>query len=134
MIADQVAALDLGLFSHIESQTTDADRRSLLAIHDAVGSRLGSFSYLEIGSHLGGSLQALIADPRCRTIVSIDPRPLWMPDDRPGVDGFDYPDNSTGRMLGMLRDVPGADLSKLRTIDKSTEDIDPGQLEKADFC
>jgi hypothetical protein len=134
VIADQVSALDLDLFSHIESQTSDADRRALLAVHDAVASRRGSFSYLEIGSHLGGSLQAVIADPRCSRVVSLDPRPAWQPDDRPWLDGWAYPDNSTDRMLTLLQGVPGADLSKLHTIEKSTEDVDPTQVQKPDFC
>ena len=50
-------------------------------LHAAVAER-GPFRYLEIGSHLGGSLQALVADPRCMEIVSIDTRPDSQPDDR----------------------------------------------------
>jgi hypothetical protein len=36
MIAQRIAALDTGLFDHVESQTSDDDRRSLLAIHAAL--------------------------------------------------------------------------------------------------
>jgi hypothetical protein len=79
MIADRVAALDTSLFTGIESQTSEPDRQSLLALHAVIGEH-GPFDYLEIGSHLGGSLQALVADPR--SIVSIDTRPLLQPDDR----------------------------------------------------
>jgi hypothetical protein len=70
-IADRVSDMDTSLFRPIESQTTEPDRRSLLALHAAIAER-GPFDYLEIGSHLGGSLQAMVADPRCRSIVSID--------------------------------------------------------------
>jgi len=134
MIADRVAALDTQLFAHVESQTYDGDRKSLLAIHNAVAARTPRFSYLEIGSHLGGTLQAVLADPRCARVVSIDSRPQWQPDDRPGFTQFEYPDNSTERMLKSLQHVPGADLSKLQTLDESTENLPPGRFTRPDFC
>lgn len=86
----------------------------------------GSFSYLEIGSHLGGSLQVLIRDPRCREITSIDARPADQPDER-GL-RYAYERNSTQRMLDGLAALPGADLSKVRTIDASTEYVTPEGL------
>jgi hypothetical protein len=132
--ADRVAALDIGLFSHIESAMTDSDRKSLLAVHRVVAARDDPFSYLEIGSELGGSLQAVISDPRCSRVVSIDPRPDWTPDDRPGQPVFEYRDNSTERMLELLHDVPNADLSKLETVEDSTEDIAPGQFARPYLC
>ena len=46
----------------------------MVGIRQAMGDR---FAYLEIGSHLGGSLQVLIQDERCERIVSIDSRPPW---------------------------------------------------------
>jgi Methyltransferase domain len=134
MIADRVAALDSQLFAHVESQTYDGDRKSLLAVHNAVAARTDGFSYLEVGSHLGGTLQAVIADPRCARVVSIDSRPQWQPDDRPGFTHFEYPDNSTERMLKLLQHVPGADLSKLETVEESTENLAPGRFARPDFC
>ena len=41
---------------------------------------------------------------------------------------YEYPDNSTERMLGHLRDIPEADLAKLRTIDASTEALAAGDV------
>jgi hypothetical protein len=116
----RLRALDLTLMDVVESESTDADKRSLLALQRAVRERHGTFEYLEIGSHLGGSLQGFVADPRCKRIVSIDPRPLHQPDER-WPDGAPYPDNSTQRMLDLLAGVPGADLTKLHTIEASTE-------------
>ena len=101
-ISDRVAALDTELFAHVKSQTSDQDKRSVLAIHDALATR-GDFRYLEIGSHLGGTLQAFLADLRCKHVVSIDSRPLWQPDDRPDLDGWTYENNSTERMLEPAR-------------------------------
>jgi hypothetical protein len=37
-------------------------------------------------------------------------------------------------MLKLLRDVPGADLSKLQTVEESTENIDPGVFARPNFC
>src|SRR4051812_29146328 len=59
-IADRVAALDVTLFSEIPSQTDAWDRRALLALHQAAARGTSTFVYLEIGSYLGGSLQALV--------------------------------------------------------------------------
>ncbi len=131
-ILERVAELDVGLFAYVGSQTSEADRRSLLAVHRALAEREGSFASLEIGSHLGGTLQALIADPRCRRIVSIDPRPPAQPDDRGQI--FAYEGNSTARMRSLLSTVPGADMSKLETIELSTEEIAPGGLRRPDLC
>jgi Methyltransferase domain len=124
-IAERVSGNDTSLFLSIESQTTEPDRQSLLALHAAIAAR-GPFDYLEIGSHLGGSLQALVADPRCRSIVSIDTRPLLQPDDR--GDEAAYPENSTARMLEGLGSVPGADLGKVTTFELGTDELPVAEL------
>lgn len=126
--------LDVSLFDAIETQTSPQDRRSLLALSAATADALGSFVYLEIGSHKGGSLQVLAVDERCRKIISIDPRPEWQPDDRPGVTGAAYPGNSTEEMLGLLAAVPGADVGKIETIELGTDSIDPETVERPDLC
>jgi Methyltransferase domain len=133
-IAERIRNRDTALFGSIISETSEDDRRSLMAIHDAVASRLGEFSYLEIGSHLGGTLQTVVADPRCKRVVSIDPRPAWQADDRPEIDGWAYDGNSTERMLECLRAVPDADLTKLETVEASTEDLAPGRFTRPDLC
>jgi hypothetical protein len=124
----RLRSLDIDLFDQIVSQTTRRDRRSLLALHNACRDAHGTFGYLEIGSHLGGSLQVLIADDRCTDITSIDLRPQGQPDTRGGA--FEYPRNSTERMLGRLRRVPLADLDKLRTIDASTDEVSPADVRR----
>jgi hypothetical protein len=118
-LARRIAALDTTLFDGIETETTPNDRRSLLALHQACAEHYENFGYLEIGSHLGGSLQVLVRDERCQKIVSIDSRPVSQPDER-GHD-WPYPENTTARMRELLAAVPGAELSKLETIDSSTE-------------
>ena len=109
------------LFGYVPTETVRGDRLSLLALYNACHEWYGDFSYLEIGSHLGGSLQVLIADRRCTAITSIDPRPPAVPDAH--RDPVPYPGNSTERMLRHLALVPGANLGKLRTIEASTEDL-----------
>jgi hypothetical protein len=117
-----LASLDITLFDHFRSQTALRDRLSLLALHNACRDFYGTFRYLEIGSYLGGSLQALIRDPRCVEIVSIDARADVARDDLKGE--VAYENNTTERMLENLRSLPGADLTKLRTFDASTEDLE----------
>jgi len=118
---ERLAGFDATLFEQIPTQTTERDRVALLVLENACREVHGDFAYLEIGSHLGGSLQVLVADPRCTAVISIDSRPERQPDDRIGH--ADYPGNSTARMLDLLAQVPGADLDKLQTIDASTESL-----------
>jgi hypothetical protein len=132
---DRVRALDVTLFEHVESQTTPDDRRSLLALHAALAETCGTFSCLEIGSFRGGSLQALVADERCTRITSIDPRTRFAPDDRPELPIVDYTTaNTTREMLEGLARIPQADVSKIHSIEASTADISPSQVERPDFC
>jgi hypothetical protein len=63
-VSDRIEDLDVGLFDAIPSQTSADTRRSLLAVHRATARRHGEIAYLEIGSHLGGSLQPYLLDPR----------------------------------------------------------------------
>jgi len=86
----------------------------------------GSFAYLEIGSHLGGSLQTFMRDPACTAVLSIDPRPHDQPDARGRR--FTYEGNSTERMLENLRALAGVDLGKLTTLEAGTDELDPAAL------
>lgn len=125
-VARGIDALDASLFEVIPHQLLDWDRQSLLGLHAAVASALGSFTYLEIGSYLGGSLQVLVRDARCARIISIDPRLALVPDKR--VPEWEYEDNSTENMLRRLRRVPGADTGKLVTLDLRSDDVRPDSL------
>lgn len=125
-LEERIASLDVSLFETIDVQLGDDDIRSLLALHAGCRRAYGSFEYLEIGSHLGGSLQLAVVDPACTRIVSIDARPPAQPDARGIV--FEYLGNTTERMLEELRRVPGAELAKLHTIDASTEQLDPAAI------
>ena len=113
--------MDLRLFGYVPTETSYPDRLSLLALYNAVYDAYGEFGYLEIGSHLGGTLQVLLADERCIAITSIDSRPELVPDEE--REPIPYPENSTERMLKYLELVPAGDLSKLRPIEASTEDV-----------
>ncbi|HMT09235.1 MAG TPA: class I SAM-dependent methyltransferase [Pyrinomonadaceae bacterium] len=131
-IADRLAALDISLFDQIQGQTTDDDRTSLLSVQLALGNLRPNYSYLEIGSYLGGSIQPHLLDDKCQRIVSVDKRPLVQPDAR----GYDwvYQNNSTARMLEGLKQV-SPDISKIETIDGDTSEIKPEQVgEKVDAC
>jgi hypothetical protein len=122
--------LDPSLFRPVGSQTSGKDKIALLALHGACREVHGSFRYLEIGSHLGGTLQPFLADDRCTEATSIDSRPEQVDDVRGMVE---YPGNTTERMLAALSAVPGADLTKLRTIEATTEGLETDGLE-AELC
>ena len=122
---------DTSLFAAVPSQTTEGDKASLLLLHNACRELHGTFRYLEIGSHIGGSMQVMLADERCLSVTSIDSRPAVQPDSSMGP--VPYPDNTVERMLAHLEQVPGADLGKLTTITATTAEIEPDGL-AADLC
>ncbi len=129
----RLTAGDLSLFDGITSQLEPGDKKSLLAIQNAVRRLLGSYRYLEIGSYLGGSLQPHVVDPRCTAIVSIDKRIDIPADER--VDAITYPENTTRHMLSLLERLSPDGARKIRTIDADAADIDPGSLEgPQDLC
>jgi hypothetical protein len=132
-LAERIDSLDEELFApSIEAQLNHWDRRSLLALHAAVAASRSPFTYLEIGSYRGGSLQALIRDPRCAVAMSIDPRTSETPDAR-GT--YTYDDNTTGRMLELLGELPSADLGKLLTFESSTDAMTAAELpHRPDYC
>jgi Methyltransferase domain len=132
-IKQRIEALDTSLYEVIPHQLLDSDCRALLGLHVAVASVLGSFTYLEIGSYLGGSLQVLIRDPDCTRIISIDPRFSFVRDKR--IPEWEYENNTTQHMMSRLRRIPGADTTKLVTLDVRSEDIRMESLPGSpDFC
>lgn len=118
---ERVDQLDTSIFA-VETQMTQKDRISLLSIQRCVRVRLPGYVYLEIGSHLGGTLLPHLLDPACRQAISIDPRPLQQPDARGR--SYQYDANSTERMVAGLRSVTSReDLEKLRTFDCDASEI-----------
>lgn len=129
---ENIGELDLRLFEKIESQSTEQDKQSLLAVQLAVRELRPDYRYLEIGSYLGGSIQPHLVDPKCRRIYSLDKRPASQPDAR----GFDwhYNNNSTARMIENLKSV-AEDTSKITAIDGDTRVLKPSAVtEKIDLC
>jgi hypothetical protein len=128
----RIDKLDLTLFEGIESQSLAADKMAWLAIQRATRNHYLHYSYLEIGSHLGGSMQTHVLDPRCVQLTSIDPRPPSQPDDRgDGTRVFEYKDNSTARMmqnfegLGMSYDEQ---IVRFRAIEETSDTLDRRQI------
>jgi hypothetical protein len=125
--------LGLQLFAHIESQSTAGDRKSWLALQRAVRRAREQYAYLEIGSHLGGSIQPHLVDPRCSKIFSIDPRPLEQPDARGPT--FRYEGNSTERMLENLRRIDSTQTPKITCFDCDASEVDSTVMEPPpDIC
>src|SRR5436305_2405579 len=125
--------LDPSLFAAIDSQSSDGDRRSWLALQRLARGTGGTYACLEIGFHLGGSIQPHLLDPRCRRIYSIDNRPIVPPDDR-GQE-FRYDGSSTERMLANLRALDPDQVSKIVCFESDARDVDPSLLpDRPDLC
>lgn len=127
-----IAALDVSIFA-IDSQTSTDDRRSFLALQNAVRGAKNNYVYLECGSHVGGSLLPHVLDPRCRVAYSVDKRPPSQPDERGVV--FPYQDNSSKRMLVTLAGhATEAQLAKVRTLDMDASALTANEIpEKPDL-
>jgi len=130
---DLISRLDTALYKNIDAELNEDDRKSLLAVQKAVRERRGTYCYLEIGSHLGGSIQPYLLDTRCVRIYSIDKRPLVVPDDRGGP--IKYPENSTQRMMQLLTRLSRDEVSKIVCFDDDAKNVAPGLIsEKPDIC
>jgi hypothetical protein len=130
---ERIESLDVSLFDAVPSQSYPEDRKSLLLLQRCLRRR-GNYTYLEIGSHLGGTLQSHLVDSRCQRIYSIDKRPIEQADEYSGA--CYYPGNSTRRMLdGLQAAYPDSSMQKIDTFDVDAQEIDPGAFSlKPDFC
>lgn len=129
----KLSALDISLFEKIVSQLEDNDKRSLLACQLAVREMRPGYSYLEIGSYMGGSIQPHLMDGKCARIISIDKRPESQPDERGAR--YTYRNNSTQRMLDGLAELAGDNVKKITAIDGDTRELSPDSVgEKVDVC
>ena len=106
----------------IESQTSPADKSFILASIAFVSGISKTYSYVEIGSYMGGSLAPFLMDPLCRSILSIDERGRRQPDER-GLK-YDYTGITNQTMIDNLR-AHGISTDKLRTYDGSVDDMPP---------
>jgi hypothetical protein len=130
---EMIARLDTALFKNIEAELNKDDQTSLLAIQKAVREYKDNYCYLEIGSHLGGSIQPHLVDPRCYRIYSIDKRPLVVPDNRGGP--IEYPENSTQRMMQLLTALSPTGVSKIVCFDDDAKNVPTTSIsEKPDIC
>lgn len=133
LFEERVARLDTSLFDAIRSQSTVGDKRSWLALEAATRNAKGTYTYLEIGSYLGGSIQPHLLDPRCRRIFSIDKRPLEQPDDRGQI--FGYRDSSTAHMLNNLRELAPDQVQKVICFDSDAKNVVlRNSAERPDLC
>lgn len=130
-IAHKVRSSDTSLF-RVPTQTSHNDQVTLLMLQAAVGDNT-PYAYLEVGSHLGGSLCPHLLDPKCRLAISVDPRPSSQPDERGRR--FDYLENSTARMVAELSArIPAESIRKLVTFDCDASELGTRKLsEKVDI-
>jgi len=131
LTADQalgmIETLDIAVFQ-VETHSTLNDRASFLRVQTLARSVFSRYIYLEVGSHIGGSLFPHLIDPACEAAVSVDPRPAALPDERAEL--IHYPQNSTARMIAVLSErLPPAAMAKLTTIESDVSAVRPEAVE-----
>jgi hypothetical protein len=122
----RIAALDLTLFDGVPTQSLRGDRRAWLAVQRAVRRASPGYTYLEIGSHLGGSVQQHLLDPQCARIISIDKRPASQPDDRGQT--FYYEENTTTRMMASLGRLSPDGVKKVHCFESDAAALTPEEI------
>ncbi len=123
--------MDLSVFK-LKTQTTDGDRTSLLMLQDVIEKSIGDYTYLEIGSFLGGTLLPHLHSKHCTSIVSIDKRVNEQWDERQA--SFSYENITTEEMLrGLSEHVSESDMPKLTTMDGGSEVLEGKSTPKIDF-
>ncbi|MEB2848291.1 methyltransferase domain-containing protein [Endobacterium cereale] len=124
--------LDTSIFT-IPSSTTPGDKTSLLRLQKLVSGTVENFVYLEIGSDRGGSLAPILADGNCASLLSIDLRPDFQPDERGAK--FPYPTDGEQAMMNNLRaQFSEAQLKRIRTFRADIRDVDATALPKVDLA
>lgn len=104
----------------IESQTSSNDKVFLLNAIKLANKRDNDYSYVEIGSFLGGSLSPFLMDTRCKLVLSIDDRERQQEDERGKK--FDYAGVTHQTMIDNLK-ARGISTEKLKTFDGSIDTI-----------
>jgi hypothetical protein len=124
--AGLISAGNIAVFSG--PTTTDSlDRHSFLAAQNVVRRLRQGYTYVEIGSEVGGTLVPHLLDPTCQRVVSIDLRPDYQPDERGSQ--FSYVGHSTARMIETLRPLmPATSLAKLATFDADARQVSPAAI------
>jgi hypothetical protein len=106
---------DISIFG-VGTQSSENDRRSFLAIQKFIRGCFPAYTYLEVGSYMGGSLFPYLLDDRCEAAISVDPRLTLAPDER--GDAWEYLQNTTQPMIDGLKTAGGPALTdKLTTIE-----------------
>jgi hypothetical protein len=121
---------DLPDFFPIASQSTPDDKLFLLGAM-RLARNAGRYSYMEIGSFLGGSLAPFLMDSLCEAVLSIDDRGRIQPDER-GI-SYDYSRFTTQSMLNELArcHIP---TEKLTTFDGSIDALTDGSRASFDIA
>lgn len=110
--------VQLARYFPIESQTSQTDKEVILTVKSMVAKFKQNYSYVEIGSYLGGSLTPFLMDSSCELIFSIDERERQQPDERGAK--FDYAGVTNQTMIDNLK-KHGINTDKLQTFDGSVD-------------
>ena len=125
----RIEALDLSLFG-IPSASSEGDKRSFLRAQRLMRRLHPGYTYLEIGSDRGGSLLPYLYDEACAHIISIDPRPTAINDER--ATAILYPADGEEQMLANLKAF--APVDRIKTIRADIRDASPAGLPKAQLA
>lgn len=115
---------DIATLFPIASQTSDTDKLFLKNVISLLSEKTGSFSYIELGSFLGGTLAPFLVANACSSVLSVDDRERQQPDERGPK--YDYAGITSQTMIDNLQ-KNGLPTSKLKTFDGSIENMPVSQ-------
>jgi hypothetical protein len=103
----------------IPSQLSKKDCKILQAVQTLVAAQQ-SYTYLEIGSYLGGSLHAHLSTPRCDAVWSVDRRATGLIQDERNIN---YAYSATTQDMLDLLSINNISTTRLYTIDGTVADV-----------
>ncbi|MND87443.1 hypothetical protein D3C80_794430 [compost metagenome] len=115
---------DIGKLFPINSQTSETDKLFLKNVINLMSQKSGSFTYIELGSFLGGTLAPFLVAKDCTSVLSVDDRERQQPDERGPK--YDYAGIVSQTMIDNLQ-KNGLPTTKLKTFDGSIESLPQSQ-------
>lgn len=132
--AEMLQRGDVTLYQLVPTQTSVGDRTSLLELQRVVRAKGVCYSYLEVGSFLGGTLTPLCLDSACRSMYSVDSRVLTAPNEGGALES-EYGVHTSEAMRQRLFAATGFDVSRLTCFDSDIQEIPTDAIsEKVDYA
>lgn len=120
-MSDHRQGLELKLFGPTTHYEQPTHIEAFIAVQRLVR-EIGQYSYIEVGSARGASLEPHLIDPKCDSAMSIDLRVVQQWDER-GTHFYYAGETTSGMIRDLQKHCTAQELTKLQTVDGSSAEI-----------